>query len=425
MTAIGGNWKDLLKASGEGDLALIRYHLNQGVDPNYQHPEYFTCPIFEAIRNGQKDAIQLLVEQGKADCSLLEDLTDQTPVEVALQEKQWDVIEYLNTQLPPQQQWKPKHVLVTGGNRGIGKAICAKLVQEGHVIVFTCRSQQAGDITRRELLETLDPSIRANNNRSFCKIDYIVGDLSTIESTRILAKQIKTEFPTMNVLIHNAGIWPTTKQVNEDGLEMAFMVHYMAPVILTQELMSTLEKNGPHSRIILVHAKLYVFGKANLAETPFGHDFHPFKTYMHTKQCGIYFLLNQARRFKEKQQSRGNNNNGKIVYPVTINAIHPGVFRTGLGESTTENNVCFNGCLRFVKRFWKPASLSADGVVWLATSEETNTLQGEYLDGKTSDPIPSELLHDTAKQKEWEQWSMDFLSKHDDKLKQKNLANDK
>jgi hypothetical protein len=38
MTTEGGNRKDLLKVAAEGDLASARYHLQQGVYSNFQHP---------------------------------------------------------------------------------------------------------------------------------------------------------------------------------------------------------------------------------------------------------------------------------------------------------------------------------------------------------------------------------------------------
>ena len=79
----GGNWKDLIKASEVGDVAKARYHLSLGVDPNFQHPEYFTAPIFEAVRGGHLELVKILVEEGGADPSLMEELSGDTVVDVA------------------------------------------------------------------------------------------------------------------------------------------------------------------------------------------------------------------------------------------------------------------------------------------------------------------------------------------------------
>jgi uncharacterized protein len=93
----GGNWKDLLKAAGAGNLQLVQHHLQQNdVDPNFQHPEYFTSPVFEAIRGGQLEALQLLVKYGGSP-KAKEESTDCTPLEVAMQSGQHDIVDYLLT----------------------------------------------------------------------------------------------------------------------------------------------------------------------------------------------------------------------------------------------------------------------------------------------------------------------------------------
>ena len=46
----GGDWKDMYAAAVEGDLALVRYHINAGVNPNYQHPEILCTPLVASLR---------------------------------------------------------------------------------------------------------------------------------------------------------------------------------------------------------------------------------------------------------------------------------------------------------------------------------------------------------------------------------------
>merc|ERR1711933_141800 len=116
---MGGNWKDLLKAAETGDNGKVRYHLARGVDPNFQHPEYFTAPVFEAIRNGHLQIVQILIEEGGANPSLIEELTNDTAIEIALSTGRYDILDYLNTKLPKEEQWIPRHILVTDGSVGI------------------------------------------------------------------------------------------------------------------------------------------------------------------------------------------------------------------------------------------------------------------------------------------------------------------
>jgi NAD(P)-dependent dehydrogenase (short-subunit alcohol dehydrogenase family) len=441
----GGDWKDLLRAAGEGDLARVKYHIANGVDPNFQHPEYFTCPIFEAIRrppsssNSSGDArttttlattttnlemVQFLVEQCNAVPDIVEELTDETPMEVALELGQFDVCDYLWNQLLLRDpnyyhnnvhscsSYWPKHVLVTGGNRGLGKAMVELLLRKGHHVVFQCRPGVAAEQIQKELVQCT-----GNSN-----LDYILGELNSIASVVDLAQRIRDIHPTLNVIVHNAGLWPTELVHTVDGLELAFMVNYMAPYLLTRELQSLLEHNGtPHhpSRIVLVNAGIYVKGQADLSRTPYGHDFHPLFTYAHTKQCGVFFLLHQAKKVRRTTPLTPSTSSA-----VTITAVHPGVIRTGLGESASSSSssnkglisvvtsCLFQGLLKVLKRFWKAPQEGAMAPVWLAVSPDANGLHGMYFDEYHQPMKLHETVESLAIQEDWAQWTIDFNTAH-------------
>ena len=59
--AAGGNWKEMFHAAEQGDVELVRYHLDMGVDPDYQHPEYMTSALLESIRKGKLEVVELLL----------------------------------------------------------------------------------------------------------------------------------------------------------------------------------------------------------------------------------------------------------------------------------------------------------------------------------------------------------------------------
>merc|ERR1712176_686992 len=90
----GGSWKDLFRAAEENDIPKAKYHLDRGVDPNFQHPEYFTSPLFEAIRGGHLDFVKLLIEEGRADPSVVEELTDDSALEVAIASREFGIRDY-------------------------------------------------------------------------------------------------------------------------------------------------------------------------------------------------------------------------------------------------------------------------------------------------------------------------------------------
>lgn len=80
----GGNWKESYYAARDGDLELVRYHVQMGVDVNYAHPEFLSTPPVAAILAGQRDVAQYLLDNG-ADPDLMSDLDGVTPRQAAAQ----------------------------------------------------------------------------------------------------------------------------------------------------------------------------------------------------------------------------------------------------------------------------------------------------------------------------------------------------
>lgn len=89
-----GDWKEMLLATEQGDLELVRYHLRMGVDPNYQHPEFLTTPLIEGIRFGNLEIARLLLEHG-ADPKLEEGFSKETALSVAKATKNKEAIQLL------------------------------------------------------------------------------------------------------------------------------------------------------------------------------------------------------------------------------------------------------------------------------------------------------------------------------------------
>ena len=85
-----------------------------------------------------------------------------------------------------------KSVLVTGGSRGIGKAICKKFAAEGY-FVFINYNQSENEAKK------LQKEIGEN-----CKI--IKADVSSFEQVSQMTEEILKEFKKIDVLINNAGI---------------------------------------------------------------------------------------------------------------------------------------------------------------------------------------------------------------------------
>lgn len=77
-----GDWKDFYKAACEGDLALVAHYVDEGIDLDYAHPEFFSTALVGAIRAGQAQAALLLLERG-ANPTLRSEIDGMTPIEAA------------------------------------------------------------------------------------------------------------------------------------------------------------------------------------------------------------------------------------------------------------------------------------------------------------------------------------------------------
>jgi len=82
MAMSAGDWKDLYAAALVGDLGLVRYHISEGVDPNYQHPEIMCTPLVASLIRGHGEIAHFLLEHG-ADPHLRSELDCLTPLQAA------------------------------------------------------------------------------------------------------------------------------------------------------------------------------------------------------------------------------------------------------------------------------------------------------------------------------------------------------
>jgi len=375
----GGNWKDLLKASEEGDVAKTRYHLECGVDPNWQHPEYFTAPIHEAIRNGHLNIVKILVEEAGANPALIEELTDDTTIDIARINLQFEIIDYLNTKVPPEMRFEPRVVLVTDGSMGTGESLVLELLRKGHQVYFVCPSEE----------EAMKASEKLRHEIRNPKLGYIIGSLNTIADVKQLAASVRQRIPNLNVLLHNASLWPFHRQTNDDGLEASFMVNYMARYILNKELRKLLESNTS-PRIVYLNPETK-WKEPDLIDTPHGRNYSWFKSLSETVACSTISFLNSVQDMKDSN--------------VTVMLVHAGQPHNCIDK---ESSGCYWPLVEIAKVVFPDGQNLSDTIAWLV--EEG---QGERFHGKVYNADKEETTNYTVMSipKEWEQWTIDFLSR--------------
>jgi uncharacterized protein len=82
----GGNWKEMFNAACEGDLELVKYHVKNGVDVNYAHPEFLSTPLVACALEGHETVALYLLESG-ANPDLLSEFDAMTPLQAAMKAK--------------------------------------------------------------------------------------------------------------------------------------------------------------------------------------------------------------------------------------------------------------------------------------------------------------------------------------------------
>jgi ankyrin repeat protein len=78
----GGDWKEMFNAACEGKLELVKYHVENGVDVNYAHPEFLSTPLVACALEGQ-EAVALYLLGSGANPDLFSEFDAMTPLQAA------------------------------------------------------------------------------------------------------------------------------------------------------------------------------------------------------------------------------------------------------------------------------------------------------------------------------------------------------
>ena len=138
-----------------------------------------------------------------------------------------------------------RKILISGGTRGIGKAIAIKLLNEGHSVSLGVRKKES-------LINTsLDP--KSNNSERFFVHTY---DATDKNSSKEWVQNTVKKFKNIDTIIHCAGILKKTNLIFKDNemqdIEDIWKVNVMGPWILTKDTWKYLYASNSARIIVLV-----------------------------------------------------------------------------------------------------------------------------------------------------------------------------
>ncbi|MFI6177512.1 SDR family NAD(P)-dependent oxidoreductase [Nonomuraea sp. NPDC051191] len=251
-----------------------------------------------------------------------------------------------------------KTALITGSTGGIGKETARGLAALGARVILVGRDPE-------RVRQAVD-ELRASGGQA----EGVAADVTRRRDVAALAAQVAERCDRLDVLVNNVGASPPRRALTEDGVEVTFAAHVLAPFTLTRLLLPLLGgrvvnitggiPGGPIEPDNLQAERRY------LGWT--------FSQYNHTKTM----LMAMSLRFAEKVAGTG----------VTVNVAYPGHGHTPMNRSMTAAGFPYLyrpvvPLLRVAApRLFGDLSKPARSSIHLASSAEVEGVNGAYFSMK-------------------------------------------
>lgn len=269
--------------------------------------------------------------------------------------------------------------LITGANSGIGKAATVALARMGATIVMVCRNKEKGEAAQADIKQKSGSS----------KVELMLADLSSQAAIRQLARDFKSKYNRLDVLLNNAGGMYSPRKTSVDGLELTFALNHLAYFLLTNLLLDELKAAGTPTqmaRIINVSSAAHYNGTIHFDDLQMKRHYSEWKAYTQSKLANVMFTYELSRRMQ------GEN--------VTVNAVHPGIVRSGFAKG---NFSFYSIALRLTRPFQISPEQGAITLVYLASSPKVESITGEYFTDKKSIATSAISYHDEAAGMLWDE----------------------
>lgn len=243
-----------------------------------------------------------------------------------------------------------KIAIVTGANSGIGKETAQALATMGATVILACRDALSAERARLSI-------IKHSHNSN---VEVLQLDLAKLASVRRFVAEFQQQYGQLDILISNAGLFPLSKQMTNDGFEMQFGVNHLGHFLLGNLLLPSMRK-AEHARLIVVASMVHHIGKIDFASFRGETRYGPAKAYGQSKLANVLY----AREFSRRYSKEG----------ITAYALHPGMVGTNIaGRSLIRRTI-----YKLLGGIMSPAR-GAKTSIYLATEPSIEEHSGSYYD---------------------------------------------
>jgi len=246
---------------------------------------------------------------------------------------------------------KGKTVLVNGGTKGLGRAVCDVMAGEGANLIVVSRNGQEG----------MDCAAALKTKHGIDAIP-IAADLSRREDIdRIFAISLKY-YETVDVLVNSAAVWPQAYVVDmeEADFRRTLDMNLVAPFIMCKLFVKHLIAHNKKGKIVNIVSQAAFHG----ATTGHAH-------YAASKGGLVSFTISLAREMAR--------------YGINVNAVAPGIMDTPMIRAAIKEKGDYYKDRIPLGRVAVPEEV-AYGVVFLASDK------ADYLTGITLDATGGMLM---------------------------------
>jgi NAD(P)-dependent dehydrogenase (short-subunit alcohol dehydrogenase family) len=197
--------------------------------------------------------------------------------------------------------------VITGANSGIGLEAARFLAARGARVVLACRDEGRAAAAAADIAGSLAGT----------EVETLPLDLSSLESVRAAAEEIRSRYPRLDLLVNNAGVMMPPHQVTKDGFELQFGTNHLGHFALTGLVLPSL-LDVPGSRVVTVSSNGHKAGRIRFDDLQWQRRYSRMRAYAQSKLANLLFTYELQRRLATAQD------------PTIAVAAHPGTSDTEL-----------------------------------------------------------------------------------------------